>query len=261
MKKSSYIVILFLLLQNCSQYQKALNTDEVSVKYNMGDELFENKKYNKASRLFSQILPQYRGKPQAQKLTYMQAMCLYNLKDYSGSSYLMERFVNSYPESEKLEEMAFFSAKSYYLMAPEFSKDSNDIIVAIDKLQYFINTYPESTFIENANNLIFDLEFRLEQKDFNIALQYNRLSDYQAAIKSFENFLVDFPGSSLREKAMYYRFDSAYNLAVNSVKWKQPERIVKTLNYYNSFKLNYVESDFLNEMDSKMSLLEKITNN
>ena len=107
----------------------------------------------------------------------------------------MERFVNSYPESEKLEEMAFLSAKSYYLMAPEFSKDSNDIIVAIDKLQYFINTYPESKFIENANNLIFDLEFRLEQKDFNIALQYNRLSDYQAAIKSFENFLVDFPGS------------------------------------------------------------------
>ena len=146
-------------------------------------------------------------------------------------------------------------------MAPEFSKDSNDIIVAIDKLQYFINTYPESTFIENANNLIFDLEFRLEQKDFNIALQYNRLSDYQAAIKSFENFLVDFPGSSLREKAMYYRFDSAYNLAVNSVKWKQPERIVKTVNYYNSFKLNYVESDFLKEMDSKMSELEKITNN
>ena len=119
MKKSSYIVILFLLLQNCSQYQKALNSDEVSVKYNMGDELFENKKFNKASRLFSQILPQYRGKPQAQKLTYMQAMCLYNLKDYAGSSYLMERFVNSYPESEKLEEMAFLSAKSYYLMLIE----------------------------------------------------------------------------------------------------------------------------------------------
>ena len=68
MKKSSYIVILFLLLQNCSQYQKALNTDEVSVKYNMGDELFENKKYNKASRLFSQILPQYRGKASGTKI-------------------------------------------------------------------------------------------------------------------------------------------------------------------------------------------------
>jgi outer membrane protein assembly factor BamD len=146
-------------------------------------------------------------------------------------------------------------------MSPEFSKDSNDIVVAIDKIQEFINTYPESSYTQNANNLVFELEFRLEQKDFYIALQYNRLSDFQAAIKSFENFLVDFPGSSLREKAMYYRFDSAYNLAIKSVKSKQQNRIIKTVSYYNSFRLNYDESEFLNEMDSKMSELEKIINN
>ena len=84
---------------------------------------------------FAQILPQYRGKPQAQKLTYMQAMCFYNTKDYNSSSYQMERFVNSYPDSEKVEEMAFLGAKSYYLMAPIYSKDSDDTKIAIDKLQ------------------------------------------------------------------------------------------------------------------------------
>ena len=245
---------------SCSEYQKALNTDEISVKFNLGTELFDNGKFTKASRLFAQILPQYRGKPQAQKLSYMQAMCFYNTKDYNSSSYQMERFVNSYPDSEKVEEMAFLGAKSYYLMAPVFSKDPENIKIAIDKLQEFINTYPDSNLINDANELIFELDYRLEFKEYSIALQYNVLTDYEASIKSFDNFLVDFPGSELREKALYYRFDSAYKLAINSVVWKQSERINNVVGYYNSFKNNYQESKFLKEMEIKMEELVKLNN-
>ena len=245
---------------SCSEYQKALNTDEISVKFNLGTELFDNGKFTKASRLFAQILPQYRGRPQAQKLSYMQAMCFYNTKDYNSSSYQMERFVNSYPDSEKVEEMAFLGAKSYYLMAPVFSKDPENIKIAIDKLQEFINTYPDSKLINDANELIFELDYRLEFKEYSIALQYNVLTDYEASIKSFDNFLVDFPGSELREKALYYRFDSAYKLAINSVVWKQSERINNVVSYYNSFKNNYQESKFLKEMGIKMEELVKLNN-
>ena len=126
MKKLIYFIFILSLSYSCGEYQKALNSDEVAVKFNLGTELYDAEKYSKASRLFAQILPQYRGKPQAQKLTYMQAMCFYNTKDYNSSSYQMERFVNSYPDSEKVEEMAFLGAKSYYLMAPIYSKDSDD---------------------------------------------------------------------------------------------------------------------------------------
>ena len=142
MKRILYFFSI-IIIASCSKFQKALNSDEVSVKFNLGTELYEAKKYSKASRLFSQILPQYRGKPQAQKLTYMQAMCFYKTKDYNSSSYQMERFVNSYPESEKVIEMAFLAAKSYYLMAPVYSKDPKDTKIAIDKLQLFINSYSE----------------------------------------------------------------------------------------------------------------------
>ena len=260
MKKLLYSISIIILISSCSEYQKALNSDEVSVKFNLGTKLYDSEKYSKASRLFAQILPQYRGKPQAQKLTYMQAMCFYNTKDYNSSSYQMERFVNSYPDSEKVEEMAFLGAKSYYLMAPIFSKDSEDTKIAIDKLQQFINSFPESEFNDDANELIFELDYRLELKEFNIALQYNTLTDYQAAIKSFENFLIDFPGSDLREKAMYYRFDSAYKLAINSVIWRQKERIENAVSYFNSFKNSYNDSELMDEMESKLSELSDINN-
>lgn len=260
MKRILKILLFTLIISSCGKFQKALNSDEVSVKFNLGTELYEQKKYSKASRLFSQILPQYRGKPQAQKLSYMQSMCFYNLKDFNSSSYQMERFINSYPESEKLDEMAFLSAKSYYMMAPIYSKDPRDTKIAIDKLQEFIDSFTESKYLEEANDLIFELDSRLEQKEFNIALQYNHLTDYQAAIKSFENFLIEFPGSDLREKAMYYKFDSAFKLALNSVKWKQKERIDNATSYFNSFKNSYKDSDFLEDMESKISELNNLNN-
>ena len=79
MRKVIYTLLVIMFALSCSEYQKAF-TDEISVKFNLGAELFDNEKFTKASRLFAQILPQYRGKPQAQKLSYMQAMCFTTLK-------------------------------------------------------------------------------------------------------------------------------------------------------------------------------------
>ena len=72
--------------------------------------------------------------------------------------------------------------------------------------------------LAEANVMIKELDFKLEKKAFEIAKQYNKISDYKASIKSFNNFLLDFPGSKLRKEALFQRFDSAYNLAILSVK-------------------------------------------
>ena len=104
------------------------------------------------------------------------------------------------------------------------------------------------------------MDYRLELKEFNIALQFHNLTDYEASIKSFENFILDFPGSDLREKAMYYRFDSAYLLAINSISRKQQERIKNALSYYRSFKNDYGQSKYMTEIDLKISELNKINN-
>ena len=257
MKKIQFILALGLIL-SCNEYQKTLNSEVIADKFVLGTSLYDEGKFKKANRLFSQIVPQYRGRPQAQKLMYMHAKCFYETKNYYTANYQCERFASSYPESEKVQEIAFLGAKSYYHMAPISSKDSKETLTAIEKLQAFINTYPESEYISEANDLIFDLDFRLEMKAYNTALQYNTLTDYQASIKSFDNFILDFPGSRLREKAMYYRFDSSYRLAINSVSWKIQERIDKAISHYNSFKKHYESSEFINEANLKLNELNKL---
>lgn len=251
MKKIIYTLIIIIALSSCNEYQKALKSTDIGTKFKLGLELYDAEKWSKANRLFVQIVPKYRGKPQAQKLMYMYSMTFYKMGDYYTANYQFERFVSSYPDSEKAEESAFLGAKSYYQLSPAYTKEQKETIEAIEKLQEFINRFPESQYLSEANILVKELEYKLEIKAYSIAEQYNRIQDFQASIKSFDNFILDFPGTTLREKAMLYRLDSAYKLAVNSVPWKKEERLKTAITYFNSYNRVYTNSEH-NEEANKM---------
>lgn len=257
MKQYLYILILLLSLSSCSEFQKALKSEDVGKKFELGTKLYEEGKYAKANRLFTQIVPNYRGKPQAEKLMYMYSRSFYEMKDYYLAGYQFERFVNAYPKSEKLEEAAFLSAKSYYTLSPVYSKDQTETKEAIEKLQVFINSYPESEYLAEANKMVQELDYKLEKKAFEIAKQYNTISDFKASVKAFDNFLLEYPGSSFREDAMYYRLDSAYKLAINSVAYKKEDRLKSAQTYLKSFVGTFPKSD---KMDTVNTMMETVDN-
>lgn len=264
MKRLIYIFIIALTFGSCSEYQKAIKSEDIAVKFEMATELYDAGKYRKALRLFDQIAPKYRGKPQAQKLMYMKSMSHYNVGDYYTSNYEMERFVSSYPESEKAEEIAFLAAKSYYYLPPVYSKEQKETVEAIEKIQTFINSYPNSTYLAEANKMVKELDFKLEKKAYEIAKQYHTVAphnrDYEAPIKAFDNFILDYPGATHKEQAMFYRLDSAYNLALNSVEYKKEERIENAIAFYNTFKKRYASSEFIEKADEMNAELTELKN-
>jgi outer membrane protein assembly factor BamD len=257
MKKLFYFLIITVLITSCSEFQKALKSEDAALKFQLGTELYEQGKWNKAYRLFEQILPKYRGKPQAEKLTFMHAKCSYELKDYYIASYHFDKFVDIYPDSEKAEQASFLSAKGYYYNSPVYSKEQKETVEAIEKLQLFVNSYPNSQYLEEANKLVKELDFKLEKKAFEIAKQYDLIRDYKASIKSFNNFLVDFPGTVLKEDALFYRFDAAYNLAVLSIDQLKKERLEEAIAYFETFKKAFPESKYLEEVEI---MHEELTN-
>nr|WP_321236570.1 outer membrane protein assembly factor BamD [uncultured Psychroserpens sp.] len=261
MKKLVYLLTILLAFNSCSEYQKALKAEDIKTKFDMGTKMYEAGKWNKANRIFKQIVPNYAGKPQAEKLMYMYAKSFYEMRSYLEAGYQMGRFEQSYSNSEKVQEIAFLAAKSYYMVSPVYSKEQQETIEALEKLQLFVNKYPDSEYLPQANKLIKELDYKLEKKAFEIAKQYNNIayfesSDYEAAIKAFDNFLADYPGTSFKEQAMFYRLDSAYKLGINSVAAKKEARLNTAINYYNSFNKFYPDSEFkdeANKMNDEMT--------
>ena len=164
MKNFIYILVLVLSMNSCSEYQKVLKNEDIAAKFKLGTELFDAGKFDKANRIFVQIVPKYRGKPQAEKLMYMYCKTYYETNDYYTANYQMERFVDAYAKSEKLEEIAFLAAKSYYQLSPVFSKDQTETTQGLEKLQEFINRYPSSPYLVEANKLVKELDYKLATK-------------------------------------------------------------------------------------------------
>lgn len=253
MKKYLIFFALTALFFSCSPYQKALKSDDVGLKFHMADSLYNEGQYKKALKLMEQIVPAYRGRPQAEKLMYIYSDTFYQLGDYYLSGYQFERFANSYPQSEKAEEAAFKGAKSFYQLSPRYSLDQRETNTALEKLQTFVNKYPDSEYLPQANELVSELTTKLEKKEFEVAKQYYRLADhnrdYNSALTALDNFILDHPGSIYRDEAHFLKFKAAYDLAIRSVSFRVVERLNTSLGYYNTFVRNFPESKFRPEAD------------
>jgi len=256
MKNVLYLFVLVILISSCSDFQKALKSEDVSVKFIEATKMYEAKKYAKALRLFDQIAPAYKGKPQAERMFYMYAQSLYKTEQYYLAGYQFESFVSSYPKSEKVEESAFLGAKCFSELSPVYTLDQTDTYKAIDKLQNFIDIYPESTNVAEANLLVKALREKLELKAYENAKTYNNISDYKAAMVAFDNFIINFPGTPYKEKALFYKLDSAYNLAINSIPMKMEERLISAKAAYTGFVKYYNNSEYKPKADEMLARIE-----
>ena len=257
MKKILSVLLILTVLSSCSEYQKALKSEDVAVKFGVAVKQYEKGKYNKAIRLFEAIAPSFRGKPQAEKMFYLFAQSYYKTEQYYLAGYQFESFVSSYPKSEKIEEASFLGAKSYSNLSPVYSLDQTDTKKAIGKLQSFIDTYPNSAYLAEANTVLKKLTDKLEKKDFENAKQYNTISDYKAALVALDNFIADYPGTKFKQDALYYKFDSAYNLAVNSIPAKMEERLNNAkIAHANLMKIE-ISPQHKQKADAMLAIIEK----
>ncbi|RTZ01821.1 outer membrane protein assembly factor BamD [Flavobacterium sp. RSP49] len=256
-KKIISLLLLVVFFSSCNEYQRALKTEDVAVKFEMATKLYDAGKFSKAIRIFEQIGPAYRGKPQAEKLFYMFAQSYYKTKQYYLAGYQFESFVSGYPKSEKIQEAAYLGAKSYSMLSPSYSLDQTDTNKALDKLQLFIDSYPNSEYLADANASVKMLSEKIQKKVFENAKGYHTISDFKSAIIALDNFVADYPGTPLKEDALFFKLDSAYQLAINSVPAKMEERLnVAKTAQANLIKFN-AETKYIKVANQMLAQIEK----
>lgn len=263
-KKIISLILIVAFFVSCSEYQKALKTEDVAVKFEVATKLYDAGKYNDAIRLIEQIAPAYRGKPQAEKLFYMFSMSYYNTKQFYLAAYQFESFTSGYPKSEKIEEAAYLGAKCFSKLSPVYSLDQVDTFKAIDKLQVFIDSYPNSSYVAEANKTLRELNDKIERKVYENAKQYNTIMEYKAAMVALDNFVADYPGTPYKEDALFYKYDSAYQIGINSVPSKMEERLNIAKTAYTSLikfkpdtKYKKIADDMLARIETELKNFTK----
>ena len=243
-----------LLVISCKDYQKLLNSPENEVdKYTAAEEYYENGEFRRANALIEQIIPSYRGKPQGERLVFFFANSFFETKSFYSAAIQFENFIKSYPNSQRIQEAYFMEAKSYSMLSPLYTLDQEDTFTGIDKLQVFINRFPNSEYVIEALELMEQLQNKIEKKAFEVSKQYYTIRDYSSAIKSLDNFVADNPGTIFREEALYYRWLSQYEIAVNSIESRINERITELERSLENFLRYYPDTIFIDDLSEKIN--------
>ena len=252
MLKNRLLLLMTLCLLacvSCSKYSKLLKGTDNEAKYQAALEYFEKKNYDRALQLFDVMQSYYRNKPEAENIAYLTAECYYNKKEYIVASSYYKRYVARYPFAEHAEEALFKSAECYYIISPKITLDQDDTYTAIKEFQNFIDVYPSSPKVADANGKIDTLRTKLEEKDYLICQLYFKMEEYQAAITSYEAFLKDHPQTPHREEILNNMVINYYRYAENSVKAKQRERYELALEKYNTLCYVFPDSEYIAKLE------------
>ena len=254
-----FLMSFSILLLSCNDYQKLLNSTENEVdKYTAAENYYNNGEYRRANALIEQIIPSYRGKPQGERLVYFFANSYFETKLYYSAAIQFENFIKSYPNSQRIQEAYFMEAKSYFMLSPRYTLDQDDTYTGIDKLQVFINRFPNSEYVSEALELMDELQNKLEEKDFEISKQYYTIRDYTSAIKSLDNFVADNPGTIFREEALYYKWLSQYEIAINSIESRIVERVTELERSLGNFLRYYPDTIFIEDLSEKINIAKQL---
>src|ERR1700743_1102240 len=225
------IVLLSGALSCRTKYEKLKLSNNSQAKMTEGMKLYNKKEYSKALGLFETLVTTFRGREGAEDLFYYYAMSNYMLKDYTAAAYSFKQFADTYPSNAHAEECRFLTAYCYYLDAPNANLDQENTLKAIDRLQLYINLYPKSDRVAEANKLIQELHERLETKAFENAKLYYTLTEYQSAVIAMNNALRDYPDTKFAEELEYLIARSQYLYSTRSREDKQEDRFNQAIAY------------------------------
>ena len=264
MKK--YIVLALLsagVFSSCGEYNQVLKSTDYEYKYEAAKSYFAKGQNSKAATILEELIPIMKGTAYGEESLYMLAMTYFNQGDYVTASHYFNTYYTTYPRGTYTELARFNCGKALYLDTPEPKLDQSSTYKAIQELQMFMEYFPRSERRELAQNMIFELQDKLVEKEFLSAKLYYDLgsytgntvysstgNNYLAAIVTAQNILKDYPYTKLREELSILILRAKYDMAKESVIEKKEERMLETVDEYYAFKNEFPESKYMKEVEN-----------
>lgn len=275
MKKQTGIWLLaVLMLCSCNSYNKILKSSDYDYKYEAAKEYYTAGQYTKALTILEELISILKGSDKGEESLYMLSMCYYGRGEYETASHYFMTYHKNYPRGIYAEEARFYVGKTLYLAVPEPRLDQTSTVNAVSELQLFMEYYPNSQRKDEIQNMLYDLQNNLAEKEYLSALLYynlgpytgnfnygvsadNNANNYESCVITAQNALKDYPYCKQREELAILILRAKYQMAVQSVLEKKKERMRDALDEYYAFKNDYPESRYMKEADKMLRNIEK----
>ncbi len=244
--KTSIILIFllsvsFLLSTGCSKKSNLTEGEEGKFLYEEGLALYKKRKYSRAVVRFKKILEDYPFGPYVADSTIFIADSYYYAKNYKDAATYYTDFVGLHPDHPKAPYSQYQKGMSLYKDILSIDRDQATTKKAILALQELKLRYPDSSYIEQTNNLIKICKNRLAERELYIGLFYMKNKNYKGALVRLKEILTDYPESDFND-------DALFNMGNAYLELSQDEKARKTFSILRS---SYPESEFIKNLETE----------
>ena len=200
-KIRSLIILIFsiVLFVGCAGKIPVANMT-LEERFNLGMEYLEKEKYFNAQQEFQTIVISGSYTELGDDAQFYLAESYFKNKEYILAISEYERLTRNMKYSEYVEKARWRICEAYVAESPEYYRDQENTDKALQKLQEFIDEYPNSEYNDKAKKTIHELRNKLAQKIYHTGELYIKLRAWDSALIAFNDLLTNYYDTDLIEE-------------------------------------------------------------
>ena len=187
-------------MAGCSKKDVYLE-EELYPRFEKAMKFFNKGKYSRAKDEFDYIIMSNPGSKIANESHYFMAESMFQLEEYAEASTAFDRYVRFSPDYSKIEESRYRICECAINLSNLYQRDQSQTHYALEQLQMFIEDFPESDFLDDAEEAILSLRLKLARKDYEVGRMYLKSEEYDSAVIYFQSVLNHYYDTSFADDA------------------------------------------------------------
>ncbi len=217
--------------------------------FNRGLALYERGRYERAAEAFRRALEFNRTGEWADDAQLYLARSYAGNKEYILAASEFSRFSEIYRNDPRREQAEYERALAYYQMSPGYELDQSNTERAIRQFVSFIERFPNSTLVPEAEARVSELREKMAHKQYQTAKLYERRGLWEAAALSYEEVFDAYPDTDWADDALVGAMAAYIQFSDLSIQQRQAERLERAIENYRRLVQVFPNSPHLSEAE------------
>lgn len=197
-----WCAVVFLFVAGCAR--QVLVPLDAEDEFARGMTWYDQHSYPAAIQSFEWVIFYHAASQFVDDAQFHLALCYYEQRDYDQAVVEFEYLIRNLPNTPFLERAYLYRAKAYYAKAPGYDRDQSQTREAINLLDEFINSFPNSEHLDEARTMILEARTRLARKECENGKLYLKLKEPASAAIYFRYVIENYPETSVVPDATYH---------------------------------------------------------
>lgn len=206
---SAAVLVASTALTACSRDNENLDlnsyvnsVEPADVLYNQGLANIDRGNLKEAAAKFKAVDRQHPYSDYARKSNVMAAFASYKMGQFDDAISSARRFVSLYPTHEDAAYAQYIIGLSYFSQMPEITRDQRDTRLALQNFNELIERYPDSIYVDDAQQKIRASRDQLAGKEMQVGRYYLERREYAGAITRFRGVVEQYSNTRHVEEAL-----------------------------------------------------------